>query len=31
MHSIRAFLWIMINLMRIRRHRSIELLGRAHV
>lgn len=31
MHSIRAFLWVMINLMRIRRHRRIELLGRAHV
>ena len=30
-HSIRAFLWVLVNLMRIRHHRRIEQLGRAHV
>ena len=31
MHSIRAFLWVVAHLLRIRQHRRIEQMGRAHV
>ncbi len=30
-HSIRAFLWVLIHLASIRRHRRMEQAGRAHV
>jgi GT2 family glycosyltransferase len=31
LHSVLAFTWILLNLIRIRRHRRLEQQGRAHV